>query len=144
MNGIRRLRPHSGFSSRGFIRVSASNTRQQGMTTLGFLILASLLSLIAFGGLRLTPIYLNYMKVVGVVNGVQAEFDGQKPTRTQIVSSISRRFDVESVSSIVAKDVKVTPVDGGMQVSAVYDHHSPFIGNISFVVHFDKTELIRR
>ena len=74
-----------------------SKSRQAGMTTLGFIIPASLLGLLAFGVLRLTPMYLNYAKIVGVVNGVQSEFDGQKPTRNVIKSSISRRFDVESV-----------------------------------------------
>lgn len=119
-------------------------SQQRGMTTLGFIILASLIGLIAFGVLRLTPIYLNYMKVVGVVNGVQAEFDGQKPTRAAIRSSIARRFDVESVSELSAKDVTVTAVDGGMEVAAVYDHTAPFISNVSFTVHFNKTALIRR
>ena len=121
-----------------------SVVRQRGITTLGFIILAVFIGLIAFGALRLTPIYLNYMKVVGVVNGVQDEFDGKNSTRTMIRSSISRRFDVESVSVIGAKDVTVTTVDGGMEVAAVYDHTSPFIGNISFTVHFDKKALIRR
>ena len=119
-------------------------SRQKGMTTVGFIILALLLSLVAFGALRLTPMYLNYMKIVGVVNGVQGEFDGQKPTRVLIQRSISRSFDVESVAVIKAKDVTVTTVDGGMEVAAIYDHTSPFIGDISFTVHYNKTELIRR
>ncbi len=118
--------------------------RQAGITTLGFIILGLLIGLIAFGTIRLTPVYLNYMKVVGVVEGVVTEFDGQKPTRQAMRTSISRRFDVESVSVITAREVTVTAVDGGFSVSAVYDHTSPFIGNISFTVHFDKTELVRR
>jgi len=118
--------------------------RQRGITTLGFIILAVFLGLFSFGVLRLTPMYLNYMKIVGVVNGVQAEFDGQQSTRTAIRGSISRRFEIESVSVIKAKDVSVTTVDGGMEIAAVYDHTAPFIANISFTVHFDKTALIRR
>jgi hypothetical protein len=35
-------------------------------------------------------------------------------------------------------------VDGGLQVSAIYNHTTPFLGNISFTVHFDKTEVVRR
>lgn len=118
--------------------------RQAGITTLGFIILALFLGVFAFGAIRLTPVYLNYMKVVGVVEGVRKEFDGQKPTRAIIRSSISRRFDVESVSIITHRDVTVVPVDGGFEVAAVYDHNSPFIGNLSFTVHFDKTVLVRR
>ncbi len=127
----------------GTIR-SGCMARQHGMTTLGFIILAMLLSLLAFGVLRLTPMYLNYAKVVGVVDGAKSEFDGQKPTRSVIRSSISRRFDVDSVSALTAKDVAITQVEGGWQVSAIYDHTSPFIANISFTVHYDKTVLIRR
>lgn len=118
--------------------------RQAGITTLGLVILASFVGLFAFAGIRLTPVYLNYMKVVGVVDGVRNEFDGASASRAQIRSSISRRFDIESVGIITAKDVKVVKVDGGHEVAATYSHKAPFIANVSFVVDFDKRVLVRR
>ena len=118
--------------------------RQVGATLLGYIILVLFVGVFAFGALRLTPVYLNYIKVAGVVDGVFDEFDGQAPTRPAIRSSLSRRFDVESVSIITFRDVTVTPVDGGFEVAAVYDHPAPFVGNISFLVHFDKSRLVRR
>ena len=118
--------------------------RQAGMTTLGFIILAVFVGLVAFAVLRLTPVYLNYMKVAGVLNGVHAEFDTQNPTRSAIRTSISRRFDIESVSVINHQHIKVTAESNGFAVAAVYDHTSPFIGNISFTVHFDKKVVVRR
>lgn len=114
------------------------------MTTLGIAILTAFVGVFAFAALRLTPIYLNYMKVVGVVDGVLKEFDGQNATRQLVRRSIGRRFDVESVSQLTARDVSVKAVDGGLEVSAVYDHSTPFIGHISFTVHFDKTVIVRR
>jgi len=111
---------------------------------LGLLILVVFVGLFAFAAIRLTPVYLNYMKVVGVVDGVQDEFDGQNPTRATIRSSIQRRFDIESVSEITARDVEVNTVDGGFEVVADYNHTAPFIGNVSFMVHFDKKALVRR
>jgi hypothetical protein len=118
--------------------------RQEGMTTLGLIILVAFVGLFAFAGLRLTPVYLNYMKVVGVLNGVQEEFDGTNPARSAIRSSISRRFDVESVGEITARDVTVTSVDKGYEVRANYTHIAPFIANVSFSVEFDKVVLVRR
>jgi hypothetical protein len=118
--------------------------RQAGMTTLGVIILVSFIGIFAFAGIRLTPIYLNYMKVAGVVNGVQKEFDGQNATRSAIRNSVSRRFDIDSVGVITAKDVTVTKVDGGHEVAATYSHKAPFIANISFVVDFDRRVLVRR
>ncbi len=121
-----------------------SLSREAGMTTLGLLILIVFIGLFAFAAIRLTPVYLNYMKVVGVVDGVQDEFDGQNASRTAIRSSISRRFDIESVSQITARDVAVNSVDGGFEVVAEYDHAAPFIANVSFMVHFNKKALVRR
>jgi hypothetical protein len=93
-----------------------SRSRQAGITALGFLILA----------------------------GVYKEFDSQNPSRSAILTSVRRRFDVESVSVITARDIKVINDSGGFKVAAVYDHSTPFIGNISFTVHFDRDVLVRR
>ena len=114
------------------------------MTTLGIAFLTFFLGLFAFGAIRLVPVYLNYMKIVGVIDGVVAEFEGQNANRTAVRRSLARRFDVDSVSEIRARDVPVTAVDGGLQIAVVYDHTTPFIGHISFTVHFDKTEMVRR
>ena len=119
-------------------------SRQSGITTLGFIILAVVIGLIAFGAIRLTPVYLNYMKVVGVMEGVREEFEGQNAARPDVRRSIARRFDVDSVGIISPRDITVTAVDGGLEVAAAYDHTTPFIYNISFTVHFDKRVLVRR
>lgn len=118
--------------------------REHGMTGIGMLVIAMFVGLFAFAAIRLTPIYLNYMKVSGVLEGVYKEFDSQAPSRSAIQTSIQRRFDVESVSQLTARDIKVTPDNGGFLVAAKYDHTSPFIGNIHFTVKFDKSVLVRR
>lgn len=121
-----------------------NRSRQAGITALGFLILAAFVGLFAFAAIRLTPVYLNYMKVAGVLEGVYKEFDSQNPSRSAIVTSIRRRFDVESVSVISSRDIKVVNEGSGFRVQAVYDHTTPFIANVSFTVHFDKRVLVRR
>ncbi len=135
MQGMKRL--HSNLQRR-------PRRRQAGITTLGIVFLTTFIGMFAFGAIRLIPVYLNYMKIVGVINGVVAEFDTQNATRLALRRSIGRRLDVESVGLIHARDITVTTVNGGLQVSAVYDHTTPFIGHISFTVHFDKTEIVRR
>jgi hypothetical protein len=121
-----------------------TQSRQAGITTVGFLILAVFIGLFAFAGMRLSPVYLNYIKVAGVLDGVFKEFDSQNPSRASIQKSIRRRFDVESVSVITARDIKIVNESGGFRIEAVYDHMAPFIANVSFSVHFDKKVLVRR
>ncbi len=62
----------------------------------------------------------------------------------RFATRFARRFDIDSVQVIDAKDVSVTAVDGGFEVAAVYSHKAPFIGNISFLVEFDKRAMIRK
>ena len=124
--------------------LARSPSRQGGITALGFIILAVFIGLFVFAGLRLTPVYLNYMKVAGVLDGAKVEFDGQNASRGEIRTSIHRRFDVESVSEISARDVKVTAQEGLYTVQATYQHTTPFIANVSFTVSFDKKVTIRR
>ena len=133
--GSKGLRPNGACNAPG---------RERGITTLGMVILVAFIGLCAFAALRLTPVYLNYMKIVGVITGVYEEFDGRNPTRGAVRTSIGRRFDVDSVGEITARDVSVTAVDGGFEVRAQYDHVAPFIANVSFSVHFDKKVLVRR
>jgi len=118
--------------------------RQRGITTLGFIILAIFVGMFAFAAIQLTPVYLNYLKVAGVVSGVKQEFDGQNPTVADIRRSIQRRFDVESVSEISAKEITVKATSGGYEVDATYDHTVPYIANVAFTVHFSEKALIRR
>jgi hypothetical protein len=118
--------------------------REKGITTLGLLILVSFVGLFAFAGLRLTPIYLNYMKVAGVLDGVYEEFDSQNASREAVRRSIVRRFEVESVSAITHREVKVTSEDDGLLVEAQYDHTTEFLSNLYFTVKFDKSVHVRR
>lgn len=120
-----------------------SRRDQRGMTTLGLIILIIFIGIFAFGMIRLTPVYLNYMKVSGVISGVFDEFDGRGPTASQIRNSIIRRFSVESISQIGPRDVEVNPEDGGFRVVASYEHTVPFIANVHFMVRFDESKLVR-
>lgn len=128
----------------GIARYLPTPTRQRGMTTLGLLILVAFIGLFAFAALRLTPVYLNYIKVAGVLDGVYDEFDSQNPSRAEIRKSVDRRFEVESVSAVSNREIKITPDNSGFLVEAQYDHTTPFIGNIFFTVRFHKSVLIRR
>ncbi len=131
-------------SSIGGRRSHCSQQQVRGMTTLGMLILVAFLGMFAYAAIQLTPVYLNYMKVAGVVEGVKEEFDGQNPTIGTIRRSIGRRFGIEMVSVITPEDIKVTPESGGFLVDATYDHTVSYLGNVSFTVHFDKKAVIRR
>ncbi|MEM8982197.1 MAG: DUF4845 domain-containing protein [Pseudomonadota bacterium] len=118
--------------------------KQQGMTMLGMLILIAFVGLFVFAGLRLVPIYLEHMKIEAVLGGVVTEFDGQSASPKQIFNYIEKRFDVESVRVIRARDIEINKVDDAIEVAASYSNTTPFVANVSFTVDFDERVEIRR
>jgi len=118
--------------------------QQKGMTTLGILILVAFVGLFVYAGIRLIPVYLEHMKIQSVMAGVENEFDGQNPTRKDIALYIQKRFDVESVSVISARDIKIKRDGADYIVSMEYQNSTPFIANVAFTVNFEKEVRIRK
>ena len=116
---------------------------QRGMTTLGMLILVAFVGLFVFAGIRLVPVYLEHMKIVSVLDGVKDEFEGQGPTRQDLMRSLSRRFDIESINVISERDLAIKKIADGYSIEAEYENHTPFIANISFTVNFSKMVEVR-
>jgi hypothetical protein len=110
--------------------------RQRGMTTAGLLIMVSFVGLFVYAGIRLLPVYLEYFNVLKSVEGLKSEADQGPPAMR---NSLEKRFDIEDIKSLTYKDVEITKEGGGYSAHVLYDAQTPFVGNVGFVVHFDKT-----
>lgn len=112
-------------------------SRQRGVTALGWLILLTPVAIVLYAGIRLLPVYLNYMKVVRALDLVASDTSGNADM-TSIRTTISRHFEIDMVDYPTFKDIKVTRNGSGWQVEASYDDEAPLFGNISLHVVFDK------
>jgi hypothetical protein len=110
--------------------------RQRGMTTLGVIILIAFVGMFVYAGIRLTPVYLEYFNVVRAVEGLKSDAD-QGPPAMRI--ALEKRFDIEDIKSLSWKDVEFQKEGGGWSAHIAYDAQASYIGNVGFVVHFDKT-----
>jgi len=118
--------------------------KQQGMTTLGMIIAVAVMGLIVYAGIRLTPVYLEAMKIEGVLNSVATELAGNNATIQEIRSAIGKRVDVEMISQVKERDFKVAKRGAGYQVSIEYVHTVPYLANVSFAVDFQMSKEIAR
>jgi anaerobic selenocysteine-containing dehydrogenase len=118
---------------------SPQRHRQRGMTFIGLLCILALVGTIGYAGLRLIPLYLNYMKVVRSMDATAAEFKGENPEQAGIRRSLEKHWQIEDISSVDAKDVEITKEDGVVTLHVAYDDAAPYISNVSLSVHFDKT-----
>jgi hypothetical protein len=108
------------------------------MTFLGMLILVSFIGLFIFAAIRLTPVYMEYMNVVKALEGLKSEA-GAGANVQSFQRTLERHFEIDDVHSLSPKDIEVSRDGGTTTVRATYDAYAPFIANVGFVVHFDKT-----
>jgi len=116
---------------------------QQGMTFIGLLFVLAMAGVIVYAGIRLAPIYLNYMKVVRAMDGVAAEIKGDNPDPATIRGLLDRHFTIDDPTGIDVKDIEITKDDGGVQMHVAYDDAAPYVANVSLSVHFEKTVKVR-
>ncbi|GAC1301121.1 MAG: hypothetical protein NVSMB10_00150 [Steroidobacteraceae bacterium] len=113
--------------------------RQRGMSFVGMLFILGFVGLVGYAGLRLVPVYLNYMKVARSMDSSAAEFKGDNPDPAGIRRSLEKHWQIDDISSVDAKDVEIVKGDDGLSLHVEYDDSTPYISNVSLTVHFDKT-----
>lgn len=118
--------------------------RQRGVTFIGWMFLLLPTAILLYAGIRLTPIYLEYMSVSRTLEQVKVEFDGNAPSSTAILTSIGRHFEIEDHTTVSIKDITIKPVDQQIEVAATYSAAAPLFADISLVVDFDKRVLISK
>ena|SRR5579859_4275331 len=112
---------------------------QQGMTFIGLLCILVLLGTIGYAGVRLVPVYLNYMKLARTMESAATEFKGETADLSGVRKSLDRHWAIEDITAVEQKDIEITKDESGLQLHVAYDDTVPYIANVSLSVHFDKT-----
>jgi Domain of unknown function (DUF4845) len=115
--------------------------RQRGVTFIGWLFLLIPMAIVGYMGIRLAPIYLNYMRVAHSVEQTATEMkseDAPSVSPVLIRATLAKHFDIESIMFPDVKDVSVTRDGSGWTIEAKFEDSAPIFGNISLVVDFDK------
>ena len=121
------------------VKVTPMRHRQQGITFIGLLLVLSLVGVLGYGGIRLVPVYLNFIKISRTMEQVAKEFKGENPDQGRIRVSLDRHWTIEDVAEIASKDIEIKKDGDTVQLHTAYDHTVPFIGNVSLTVSFEKT-----
>jgi hypothetical protein len=111
---------------------------QRGITAIGWLILLVPLAMVVYAGIRLAPIYLNYMNVVHSLTQVSTEIDNGSANVAAIRLAIEKHFDVEYITYPDVKDLKIARDGGTWKIEANYDDQAPLFANVAILVTFDK------
>ena len=111
---------------------------QRGVTAIGWLILMIPVAIVFYAGIRVSPLYLNYMKVVHSLDSVATEISNDGQSADGLRNAVDKHFQIESVDYPDKKDLKITRVNNVWQIEANYDDQSPLFANIAILITFDK------
>jgi Domain of unknown function (DUF4845) len=114
-------------------------SRQKGITFIGWVILLVPVAIVLYAGIRLAPMYLNYMKVSKAMTQIAAGHsgDGQVNPATIRVDLINHLY-IDSVTYPTADAVEVVRDGDKWVMRTNYEDEAPLFAGISLVVKFDK------
>jgi len=116
---------------------------QRGATAVGMLVIVGIIGFALYGGIRLLPLYLEYMAIVRAMDQTAEEADGNATSPADLRRSLDRRWTIEDIKSIQPKEIEIKKVSGGFSMRAYYRAEAPFVSNVSLVADFDKTVDVR-
>lgn len=114
-------------------------SRQRGATLIGMVTIIAILGFALYAGIRLAPLYFEYMAIVRALEQTAKEHAGDPTTPTELRNSLDRRWTVEDIHSIDVKEIEIKKTGTGFAMRAWYRSEAPFVGNVSLVADFDKT-----
>jgi len=116
-------------------------SKQSGITLIGFLVVMAIVGFLAYMGMKLLPSYSEYMGVVKAMNQVTTEGTNGK-SLDEIRRGLMFKMGFQYVDDATIKPADITIVrnsGGANQLRVAYDKQIPFMYNIDFLLHFDKS-----
>lgn len=110
--------------------------KQRGITLMGFIMVLIVGAFFALIAMKLVPIYSEFFSVKSSMKSVANDGLGDKEL-SEIQAALQRKFDIDYVDSVSAKQARIVPGTGGKQLNMNYEVRKPFVYNIDFVVKFD-------
>lgn len=95
------------------------------LATAGFMILV---------GMQAVPVYTSEMAIQKVVKA--AATDSSSGSLSELHKSLQTRWDVEGITTLDAKDVKIVPNGQGKALAYEYDAKVPLFANATLLLHF--------
>lgn len=116
-------------------------SKQSGITLIGFLIIIVVVGFFAYMAMKLFPSYSEYMGVTKAMNQIATEGTNGK-SLDEIRRNLMFKLGFQYVgdSTIKPADITIKRDAGGTSVLTVaYDKQIPFMYNIDFLLHFNKS-----
>lgn len=117
------------------LRTSTSPRRQSGVTLIGLLFWAVLISSVALLAMKVFPAVSEYRTILTMINKISESGGSTVP---EIRAAFERAASVEyGVTSITAKDLDVTKEDEKVVIRFAYDKEIPLFEPVYLLIKFE-------
>jgi hypothetical protein len=110
---------------------------QRGYTLISLIFILGLIGFFVLLVLKIAPIYLDHSKVKNALAAVENSTDIETKSEYDVRNSLSKRFNMNYVAHLDAKDVKITKRGNYLKVDADYEVVEKIVGNLSVLVEFN-------
>jgi len=117
---------------------------QKGITLIGFLFVLAIVAFFGYMAMRLVPAYTEYMgvsKAMEQIAGGGTEGKTLDDIRRDLMFKMG--FQYVDDATIKPADITLDRSNNGATLHVEYDKVVPFISNISFLLHFEKSVQLR-
>lgn len=117
-----------------------SMVRQRGLGLFGFIFVFAFIGFFAMLAIKITPLYLNEMTIRRDISEVATQVNsaGNEIDISELRRDIEKRFDVDYISQLEPKDIKVVRSEAGLKVAYDYEARVNLFANVFVVIHFAK------
>jgi Tfp pilus assembly major pilin PilA len=115
-------------------------SKQSGITLIGFLIVLAIAGFFAFMAMKLVPAYVEYMGVKKAMTQIATggiEGKSLDDIRRDLIFKMG--FQYVDDATIKPKDITLSRENNAAILNVSYDKQVPFLYNIDFLLHFDKS-----
>ena len=116
-------------------------SKQSGITLIGFLLIIVVVGFFAYMAMKLAPSYSEYMGVTKAMNQIATEGTNGK-SLDSIRRDLMFKLGFQYVDDATVKPANITikrDAGGTSVLTVAYDKQIPFMYNIDFLLHFDKS-----
>lgn len=119
-------------------------SKQSGITLIGFLFVLAIAAFFGFMAMKLVPSYVEFMGVNKAMNQVASGgVEGKTLDDLRRDLMFKMGFQYVDDATIKPKDITVKRSGNSAQLNVAYDKRVPFMYNIDFLLHFEKSVMLQ-
>lgn len=110
--------------------------QQRGVSLSGLLLWGFVLIVVSIFSMKLIPAYIEHNSIQKIFDAVVTDPSMQTAGAKEIRYSFIKRAQIDNITALNAKDIKITKTKGKLNLVSDYSVKIPMVANISVVIDF--------